>query len=217
MLTASPYCQCNFSIYAQFDPVDSSYSQSEVDIIESEIRNPTGIPYRSPPHFKASIKIFSQNCGVLLSSFAEDPTPPAPSATPVFDVTGLASPALTIKSQHLAFIAFIFCIGELITTINQISHNSNTQSSLSKLSEWSIGMMIITDAYWCLLGLTLGVADCECNFLLVCGRNKKLTPSFSSKSLLRLCKLRFRQVLQFRLVSNAVFTLYITRSKAFGR
>jgi hypothetical protein len=93
------------------------------------------------PTLLGDLLMYSPESGILIKSF---------------DVRGLQLEQYHFKARvYLVILWCITCI-ELYLTINQMEHTS-TQSSLSKVSVISLGMMIIQDAYLAITHLIAGI------------------------------------------------------------
>jgi len=132
--------------------------QSMVDVIERELRKPSGesLPM-GPPDLIASAIIYSPDCGFILSTKAS---------------RGLKIEVYQGRISHFALGAALLTIVEISLLIRQMN-NTSTPSTLSRVSFWTVGILSVVGGYSFVAFLTIGLYVEKCSLQL-------LTASFLS-------------------------------------
>ncbi|KAK9343396.1 hypothetical protein V1522DRAFT_356663 [Lipomyces starkeyi] len=129
--TGSPD-SCEFIVYLQIH--SSALSPQELSIIESELRFPKGQPHEDIPKVILSSLIYSPNCGLALESRS---------------VAGEKIERYWIRASNAAQIGTLLTLIQIWLLIRQMN-DTNTPSTVSKLSFWTVGMMALVDGYLCM-------------------------------------------------------------------
>lgn len=132
--------QCEYITYTQLHPVDPWFEHrpgAQKDMkglmreIEREMRFPTGASLPSPPPLEATTMIYSPNCGVVLVAK---------------ELEGQKAESLSSRAAHLGLGAAAVATVQIWLLIRQMT-DSNTLSTISRVSFWTITMMGLVDGY----------------------------------------------------------------------
>ncbi|KAK9469009.1 hypothetical protein V1512DRAFT_258404 [Lipomyces arxii] len=124
---------CEYVVYLQIH--SSPVSPNDMAVIESELRFPQGQPHASLPKLTVSSLIYSPNCGVVLESRSAQ---------------GEKIERFWSRARNAALSGATLTIIQIFLLIRQMN-DTNTPSTVSKLSFWTVGMMALVDGY-----LTMG-------------------------------------------------------------
>jgi hypothetical protein len=129
--------QCEYIVYAQLHPVDYGVNGEPMDLdtlkdIEREMRFPTGSATPKPPPLIASAMIYSPNCGSVLVADG---------------LEGKKLWAIYDQATHFALGAAVLASLQIWVLIRQMNE-SNTLSTISRVSFWMITMMAVVDGYY---------------------------------------------------------------------
>lgn len=138
-----PAPHCEFIVYLQQHP--TAFTNDELNMIESELRYPTGALLPAAPAMKMSAVIFSPDCGFVLESKGPPDFPLQQGAHLVGQK--LESYMRQARNIILAF-AVIMC-GEVFLLIRQMKETS-TPSTRSRVSFYTIGIMGLGDGFACM-------------------------------------------------------------------
>ncbi|KAI9143091.1 hypothetical protein BKA69DRAFT_1123546 [Paraphysoderma sedebokerense] len=148
---------CSFYVFGQLGAI---YGIRLTDLLEfeNELRNPTFIPTIRQPPLNFSIMLYSPDCHIIfstsnltISSNISNPT--YPHTTPL---TGTFFENENTKLLHLAIVLLVVGVFKLFTIIKQMDATI-TESALSRVSPWFIGVQAMMDAWFCLVELTTAV------------------------------------------------------------
>ncbi|KAJ8100256.1 hypothetical protein POJ06DRAFT_252178 [Lipomyces tetrasporus] len=129
--TGSPD-SCEYIVYLQIH--SSALSPEDLSIIESELRFPKGQPHEDIPKVILSSLIYSPNCGFALESRS---------------VAGEKIERYWIRASNAAQVGTLLTLIQIWLLIRQMN-DTNTPSTVSKLSFWTVGMMALVDGYLCM-------------------------------------------------------------------
>ncbi|KAK9450392.1 uncharacterized protein V1518DRAFT_413740 [Limtongia smithiae] len=136
--TGSPD-SCEYIVYIQIH--SSELSREELAIIESELRFPKGQPHKAIPGVKLSSLVYSPNCGTVLESRS---------------AVGEKIEKYWFRASNAAQIGALLTLLEIWLLIRQMN-DTNTPSTVSKLSFWTVSMMSLVDGYLCMGYLTAAI------------------------------------------------------------
>lgn len=141
---------CEYIMYLQQHPVDTGLS--DVESIETELRDPTGrldIP-SLPLHMSALL--FSPDCGFVLES--KGPPDFAPQHG-----QHLQGPKLEtyVRSGRRAILAFALLVCAEISLLLRQMREASTPSTRSRISFYTIGIMAIGDGFVCMSFLVVSI------------------------------------------------------------
>ena len=151
---------CEYVVYAQVHPIRQNELHglalgfvrddlpSEMNDIESELRFPNGAPIFEPPPLQLSMMIFSPDCGFMLESKG----PPAYSPDVGQHLRGLKQEVFVDHVKHWSLIWGVALFGQVLLIRAQMKESS-TPSTLSRISHYSVGMMLAADSllFGCLM------------------------------------------------------------------
>lgn len=132
--------RCEYVAYLQFHSVDVM-SQEKLQLIERELRVPSGIPLSSPPPIVNSALLYSPNCGHVLEWTRQ---------------TGMKIEHHYQKLNQYALFSTALAVLQLWLLLYQMQE-SNTPSTVSKVSSLTISMHAIFDGYLCMAYLSASV------------------------------------------------------------
>ena len=145
-----PVPHCEIIMYLQQHPVeDVSIS---LDILEHELRCPTGASMPSAPHMRMSALIFSPDCGFVLES--QGPPDFAPQQGLHLHGQIQESYLRTAKRCILAFAAVV--CGQIFLLMRQMKDTS-TPSTRSRVSFYTAAIMALGDGIACLVAMVVGM------------------------------------------------------------
>ena len=127
--------QCEYVFYAQIRPVAPPGGDITADglrAIEAELRFPTGQTMPRTPPLEMSALIYSPNCGFVLA---------AP------QLRGVKVEVFDSQAAHLGLGAAAVAAAQIWLLIRQMNE-SNTLSTVSRVSFWTIAMMWMVDGYF---------------------------------------------------------------------
>ncbi|KAG0644094.1 hypothetical protein HOY80DRAFT_1031143 [Tuber brumale] len=127
-------------------PYPPYISPETLQRIEKELRHPTGVPVPDAPPIVISGIIYSPTCGHVLS---------------VKRAEGIKIEKYFRKAINFALCAAVITCAQIWLLIRQMNE-SNTPSTVSRVSFWTIAMMGIVDGYMALafLGATVLIDSC---------------------------------------------------------
>ncbi|CUS14417.1 unnamed protein product [Tuber aestivum] len=139
VLTSHPFLSFN-------TPYPPYISPETLQHIEKELRHPTGAPVPDAPPIVISGIIYSPSCGHVLS---------------VKKAEGIKIETYFRKAINFALCAAVITCAQILLLIRQMNE-SNTPSTVSRVSFWTIAMMGIVDGYMALafLGATVLIDSC---------------------------------------------------------
>jgi transmembrane E3 ubiquitin-protein ligase len=155
-----PVPHCEYVVYAQVHPIRQNYLHglalesvkddlsAEMNDLESELRFPNGAPTIEPPPLQLSMIIFSPDCGFMLESKG----PPAYSPDVGQHLRGLKQEVFVDRIKHWSLIWGVALFGQVLLIRAQMKESS-TPSTLSRISHYSVGMMLTADSllFGCLM------------------------------------------------------------------
>ena len=155
-----PTPHCEYVVYLQQHPVELSNSRPAksptnpvlLDLLEDDLRFPTGAPLPKAPQMTMSMVIFSPDCGFILES--KGPPRFAPQ-----DGNHLRGPKvesyMRIAKNYSLFFGLI-CSAQLVLLVRQMTRAS-TPSTVSRVSLYTIGMLAMGDGFASVTFLTVGM------------------------------------------------------------
>ena len=133
---------CSLHLYAQLKSAGPvSQMQAQIDAIESELVNATGITTISAPPLHLSLLAYSPECRLIVTSAR---------------LTGLLQTQLWRKGAHYAIVYLIVLLIQTYLLVQQMEATT-TPSGLAKVSDKTWGAQSLLDAYGCLIHLSLAV------------------------------------------------------------
>jgi transmembrane E3 ubiquitin-protein ligase len=155
-----PVTHCEYVVYAQVHPIRHTdlYGLApgsvkddliaEMKDIEAELRFPIGAPTLNPPPLQLSMMIFSPDCGFMLESKG----PPAYSPDVGQHLRGLKQEIFVDRVKQWSLIWGIALFGQVLLIRAQMKESS-TPSTLSRISHYTVGMMLGADSllFGCLM------------------------------------------------------------------
>ncbi|KAL8712138.1 MAG: hypothetical protein Q9220_003572 [cf. Caloplaca sp. 1 TL-2023] len=141
LLFPTPHCE--YVVYLQQHPVQ--VGAFEVELIESELRVPTGRWDLSSPQIEMSALIYSPDCGFVLES--KGPPEFAPQHN-----DHLQGPKIEvyIRSSRRTILAFALVLyAEMYLLLRQM-REASTPSTRSRISHYTIAMMALGDGFVCI-------------------------------------------------------------------
>jgi transmembrane E3 ubiquitin-protein ligase len=155
-----PVPHCEYVVYAQVHPIRQSELHglalgfvkddlsAEMNDIESELQFPNGAPILEPPPLQLSMMIFSPDCGFMLESKG----PPAYSPDAGQHLRGLKQEVFVHLVKLWSLIWGVALFGQVLLIRGQMKESS-TPSTLSRISHYSVGMMLAADSllFGCLM------------------------------------------------------------------
>jgi hypothetical protein len=162
-----PVPHCEYVVYVQLHPARQDefhvpitdmpkYDlEAEMSEIEAELRFPQGAPILEPPPVTMSLVTFSPDCGFILESKG----PPAYSASEGQHLRGLKQEVFVRRIKDWSLIWGLLLAGQIFLLRMQM-RESSTPSTLSRISYYTIGMMLSADAmlFACLMLLAASAA-----------------------------------------------------------
>lgn len=131
--------QCEYIVYAQIHPVAAPKDERKTPItadvlrtIETELRFPTGQTLPPTPPLQVTAMIYSPNCGFVLM---------AP------EMRGKKAEEFNAQSSHFGLAGAAVAAAQIWLLIRQMNE-SNTLSTVSRVSFWTIAMMWVVDGYF---------------------------------------------------------------------
>lgn len=109
--------------------------------IEQELRRPTGAPVPVAPPITVSSIIYSPTCGFVLSTRKS---------------RGLKVERYYYKASNFALSAAAVMVGQIWLLIRQMNE-SNTPSTVSRVSFWTMAMMSVVDGYLTIAFLAVAI------------------------------------------------------------
>jgi hypothetical protein len=143
--------RCEYLVYLQSHPLQWAPDQRH-DVLatnvpghlldlERELRNPTGLPITEIPNLRMSAVIFSPDCGFILESKG----PPDFAPGDGVHLQGLKQEIFTGKVKRLLLI-FTTIVVSQIGLLNLQMKEASTPSTLSRISLYTVGIMVMADA-----------------------------------------------------------------------
>ncbi|ODV62285.1 ubiquitin-protein ligase TUL1 ASCRUDRAFT_74705 [Ascoidea rubescens DSM 1968] len=131
---------CEYVSYLHVDSInDSNLNTHDINEIEKELRNPIGRPVKKLPNLKISTGVFySPDCGILLKINEKNP------------LIGVRKEVHLKSLRNIVLIGIIILFSQILLTIRQMDY-TNTPSSISKISFYSISIMNLIDGSLCML------------------------------------------------------------------
>ncbi|TKY85347.1 hypothetical protein EX895_005509 [Sporisorium graminicola] len=133
---------CSLHIYAQLHSAGlHAHLQPQIDALEYEMQKSTGISTIAPPPLKLSLRAYSPECQLLLTSE---------------ELRGLLETSLRKKAVHYAIFYFVVLFVQTWLLVQQMDVTT-TPSGLAKVSDKTWLAQSILDAYGCLIHLSVAV------------------------------------------------------------
>ncbi|KAL9001825.1 MAG: hypothetical protein Q9188_005213 [Gyalolechia gomerana] len=145
-----PTPHCEYIVYLQQHPIDVGIT--EVESIETELRNPTGrLDLPSPPMVISAL-IFSPDCGFVLES--KGPPDFAPQHG-----QHLQGPKIEtyIRSGRRAILTFAVLVCAELSLLLRQMREASTPSTRSRISFYTIAMMAMGDGFVCMSFLVISI------------------------------------------------------------
>ncbi|ODQ66654.1 hypothetical protein NADFUDRAFT_69797 [Nadsonia fulvescens var. elongata DSM 6958] len=133
--------KCEFVAFLHSNSID--YSQDELEDIEKELKHPIGRPHRPIPNISMSGILYSPDCGIVIEYNSVD---------------GLRDLAYWGKMKDAVLIILSLLALQIVLLTWQMSA-SNTPSTMSKISFWTIGLFALVDGAVCMSSLVYTVID----------------------------------------------------------
>ncbi|KAK9463778.1 uncharacterized protein V1516DRAFT_619576 [Lipomyces oligophaga] len=130
---------CEYVVYVQLHA--SSIATKDMLIVEDELRFPQGQPHKSIPKVVLSLLIYSPNCGTVIESQK---------------LIGDKIERYWDRASSAAQVGAILTLLQIWLLIRQMN-DTNTPSTVSRLSFWTVGMMALVDGYLCMGYLTAAI------------------------------------------------------------
>ncbi|KAK7205615.1 hypothetical protein BZA70DRAFT_257413 [Myxozyma melibiosi] len=137
---------CEYIVYLQIH--SSPLSPEEMSVVEDELRFPKGQPHEDIPKIEISSLVYSPNCGIVLESRLS---------------VGDKIEQFWSQASHAALVAGCLTVIQIWLLIRQMN-DTNTPSTVSKLSFWTIELMSLVDGYLC-MGYLAAAVFMESTFL----------------------------------------------------
>ncbi|KAK3997621.1 hypothetical protein QBC44DRAFT_315236 [Cladorrhinum sp. PSN332] len=146
-----PVPRCEYIVYLQLYQLDQQYlgaspsvlvppGSSAVETLEKELRFPTGAPWKATPELHMSMVAWSPDC----SYYIESKGPPLFPSAEGHHLVGVKGEVLLSRVNY-SLLAFVFTfIGQIYFLKTQIKE-SPTPSTLSRLSFYTMFMMVLAD------------------------------------------------------------------------
>ncbi|KAL8670500.1 MAG: hypothetical protein Q9168_004968 [Polycauliona sp. 1 TL-2023] len=135
-----PTPKCEYLVYMQQHPVDAG--SIEMEVVEAELRQPTGRrDIRSPP-LQMSAIIFSPDCGLVLESKG----PPDYAQQYGLHLQGPKLEVYIDSSRRAILALAIVICGEIFLLFRQI-REASTPSTKSRISLYTMGMLAMGDGF----------------------------------------------------------------------
>ncbi|KAL9026527.1 MAG: hypothetical protein Q9196_004820, partial [Gyalolechia fulgens] len=145
-----PTPHCEYIMYLQQHPIDVGIT--EVEPIETELRDPTGRLDLPSPHMAMSALIFSPDCGFVLES--KGPPDFAPQHG-----QHLQGPKMEtyIRSSRRAILAFAVLVCAELSLLLRQMREASTPSTRSRISFYTIAIMAMGDGFVCMSFLVISI------------------------------------------------------------
>ncbi|OLL22324.1 DSC E3 ubiquitin ligase complex subunit 1 [Neolecta irregularis DAH-3] len=130
---------CEWLLFLQCNTVN--LSTEEIKTIESQLRQPSGVPHPPIPKIPSSAILFSPDCGSALSWSAGETI----KIEKYYD-----------QARSIAHLTSIITLCQIWVLISQMQR-TNSPSSLSKLSIMTILLQTFIDGYLCIIALSLAI------------------------------------------------------------
>ncbi|KAL8946194.1 MAG: hypothetical protein Q9222_007379 [Ikaeria aurantiellina] len=148
LLFPTPHCE--YVVYLQQHPIQ--IDPSEVESIESELRDPAGLWNSPSPQIKMSAIIFSPDCGFVLESKG----PPDFAPRPVDHLQG-PKVEVYIRSSRRTILTFALVLYAQIYLLLRQMREASTPSTRSRISYYTIAMMALGDGFVCISFLVISI------------------------------------------------------------
>jgi transmembrane E3 ubiquitin-protein ligase len=144
-----PVLHCEFVVYVQVHPLKVDLAASHgyleqdhiVQEIERELRFPNGAPIPPVPRMQMSTVMFSPDCGFMLESKG----PPTFSPTDGEHLVGMKQELWQNSIQNWLEILAVVLFGQILLLKAQ-SKEASTPSTVGRVSQYTIAMMLMADA-----------------------------------------------------------------------
>ncbi|ODQ81559.1 hypothetical protein BABINDRAFT_159833 [Babjeviella inositovora NRRL Y-12698] len=131
--------KCEYIAYLHFKPANLTAQQLQ-DIDEEFVR-PVGRPVPAMPAMEISQGVlYSPDCGIVLTIDESNL------------VSGMRKPVRICSIRRLLLAGIVILMGQLYLSIRQMNH-TNTPSTMSRLSFWTVGIMNLIDGSLAMLYL----------------------------------------------------------------
>ncbi|KAK9475453.1 uncharacterized protein V1510DRAFT_371738 [Dipodascopsis tothii] len=136
---AAPVNACEYVAYVQLHR--APLEPADLAVVEAELRTPLGRPHAPVPAIELAAVVWSPNCGTVLEAR---------------HVQGPKIERFWAHAGTTAQIAGALALGQIWLLIRQMN-DTNTPSTVSRLSFWTIGLMALVDGYFCMGYLTAAI------------------------------------------------------------
>ena len=145
-----PVPRCEFLVYLQQHPIDDP--SIDLNLIEKELRFPTGASMPSAPQLRMSALIFSPDCGFVLESMG----PPDFAPQEGLHLNGRKQESYLRDARRCIFaFASIIC-GQIFLLMRQMKETS-TPSTRSRVSFYTIATMALGDGIACMIFMVVSM------------------------------------------------------------
>jgi hypothetical protein len=165
---AMPLPHCEFVVFIQIHPAQSTELHkfikptdqfdlvSEVLDIERELRFPTGAPVFDAPPLRMSMIAFSPDCGFIIESKG----PPAYTPSEGQHLQGVKQEVFIRRIKNWSLVWGVILLAQVILIRTQM-REASTPSTVSRVSLYTIGMMLLADAllFGCMMLLASSVPN----------------------------------------------------------
>lgn len=131
--------KCDYVVWLQLHPVD--LSREEMDLVEQELRQPTGVTMPGVPVVEVAVMLWSPTCGGVVTS-----------AEMVGDKVEVFFGRVSAVGLGAALVT-VLQMGALIRQMEK----SSTPSTVSRVSFWTMGVLAMQDGYWFLVFMIVAI------------------------------------------------------------
>ncbi|KAH0559345.1 hypothetical protein GP486_004139 [Trichoglossum hirsutum] len=147
--------RCEYIVYLQQDPMEfrvRGVSSATLNLIEDELRFPTGAPVPGAPDMVMSMTLFSPDCGFVLESMG----PPEFTPQSAGHLKGPKIESFLWLARRFSSFFAIICSLQILLLIRQMNEAA-TPSTVSRVSFYTIAIMAMGDGFVLMGFLTVGI------------------------------------------------------------